>query len=371
MKKKKGLNRERTSKNKNEMTVGKTAILVVLSIILVVMIWGANTLADANNLVESSYKPRANSSTVNGQKLTDINKDINPLKDPISILILGVDDDTERQLGSARTDTMILATINPEKEKISMVSIPRDTYTKIDTAKFQGMDKINAAYSYGTEDASIQAVQDLLNVPINYYATIDFIAFEKVINDLGGIEVDVPYAVVEGDATGENAVFLEPGLQNLDGNHALAYARTRHKDNDIERGKRQQIVIQKVIEKSLNLGSISKYSKMMSSIEGHIWTDMKTDAIMGIAQSGLTNNYTFDSYTFDWSSFKYDNGYSNGGELPDMVSLFDDSLEYVSHKLRLSLNLDEKDYRDEKSFVFQTNGVPSDKTYPEYGAIDN
>lgn len=341
----------------------KTLLIIFLICTLGGVSYGAKLLADINNAANDAYSPRTRETTINGKKVA-LNENIDPLKDPIAVLLMGIDDDEERALGSARTDTMILLTINPEDKKISMVSIPRDTYTYIDTPKYKGMDKINTAYTYGGDEGAIQAVQDLLNLPINYYLTVDFISFEKVINALGGIEIDVPFDIHQEYASEnytDGPVIIHKGKQTLNGADALVYARMRKVDTDIERGKRGQEVIEQTIKKATEVGSITKYTDVIKAIDGHFWTDMPMDIMKSIAQSGLTKHYQFNSYTFSWMSFDYE----SHGDIANMVGLHKDSLDYISHRLRLSLDLDQPDERDADGYEFKSNEVVSEKTYPK------
>ena len=361
--------RERSSNSDWWKITLKTIVIVVLVLILAGTSYAAKLLADAHRIVNDAYTPRTVSTTLHGENMDHLNDDIDPLKDPISILVMGIDDDEERALGSARTDTMILVTVNPQEDLISMISIPRDTFTYIDTEPYQGMDRINIAYTYGGDEGAIQAVQDLMEIPINYFLTVDFIAFEQVINALGGIEIDVPFDIYEHYASEDytsGELIIHEGLQTLNGEQALVFARMRKVDTDIERGKRGQLVIEQTIRKASEVGSITKYNNVLKAIDGHFWTDMPADTMMSIAQSGLTKHYDFASYTFSWMSFDYN---IHGG-ISNMVGLHDDSLEYISHKLRVSLGLDKPDERDAEDYEFISNGVVSSKTYPKGWAID-
>ncbi|WP_314065789.1 LCP family protein [uncultured Vagococcus sp.] len=351
----------RTSRNKRSIwpNAFKISLIILLVGVLAAVAYGAKLLTQAEDLMEQTYKPRKSG--------TDSNETVEPNKTPFSILVMGVDDNDERALGSNRTDTMIVVTMNPEKGKVSMVSIPRDTFTYIDSKDFVGYTKINAAYTYDKEDGAINAVETLLDIPIDFYVTVDFQAFEKIVDALGGVKVDVPVAISEANAQLTKMVELDPGEQTLTGEEALAFARTRKIDNDIKRGERQQMVVQAVLKKAMAVGSIGKYSDVMNSLTNHLWTDMNRDTMMKVAQSGLTNDFSFESFTFSWMSFTY----SYTGE--SMVGLHEDSLEYIKHKLLVSLGKEDEDYRDEKGFVFESDGVVSDETYPPYGdgAIDD
>lgn len=340
--------------------VWKSVIIIFLFAVLGLVVYGVKMIFDANQFLNDSYKPRESSSVVNEQ--------IDVQKDPISVLVLGLDDNSERELGSARTDSMILLTISPTEELVNIVSIPRDTYTQINTKEFVGKDKINSAFAYGGIDGTVDAVEELINVPINYYATADFEAFENIVDALGGVEIDVPFTLVEQNAKGKKVVELKEGRHNLDGEEALAFARTRYVDNDIERGKRQQLVLEAIAKKAMDIGTIAKYKSILNALDGHITTDMPSNKILSVAQSGLTKNYEFESYAFSWMSFDY---YAYGEPI-SMVGLHQDSIDFISHKLRLSLGLDQKDERDEPGYEFVSDGMVSPNTYPDDGlAMDN
>lgn len=352
-------NRKRDTKIKrNMLKISKVLGVILLLCLLGVVVYGAKMFIDGNKFLNDAYKPRDTMQVANDK--------IDVQKDPISILLLGLDDDAEdtRGTGGARTDSMILLTINPSKELVSMVSIPRDTYTHIQTKNFDGNDKINAAYAHGGIEGSIDAVENLLNIPINYYATADFKAFEDVVNAVGGVEINVPFTLTEQNAQGKKVVELKEGKHNLNGEEALAFARTRYVDNDVERGKRQQEVLEAIAQKAMAVGSIAKYKSILNALDGHITTDMPPNRILSVAQSGLTKDYKFDSYVFSWMSYMYGD--------QSMVGLHKDSVDYISHKLRLSLNLEPTDNRDEEGYKFTTDSVVDPRTYPQDGyAIDD
>ncbi len=345
----------RTKKSNIWMTVGKGIFIALLLAILGGVVYFVKGLMDTNDFLNKSYAPRTSKSVQNDK--------IDIQKDPISILILGLDDNSERELGSARTDSMLLLTINPTEELVSMTSIPRDTYTKIESKEFVGKDKINAAFSYGGIDSTIDSVENLLNVPINYYATADFQAFNNIVDALGGVEIDVPFTLTEQNSKGEKVVELKEGKHVLNGEEALAFSRTRYVDNDIERGKRQQQVLEAIAKKAMDVGTIAKYKSILEALDGHIKTDMPSNKILSVAQSGLTKDYKFNSYAFSWVGFDY----APFGESISMVGLHQDSIDYISHKLRVSLGLDKKDQRDEAGYKYETDGVVAPETLPEDG----
>ena len=180
----------------------------------------------------------------------------------VTMLVMGLDyRDWAAGEGPPRTDTMILLTIDPLSVTAGMLNIPRDLWVNIPGYDYG---KINTAYAlgeayqvppYGGPTLAMQTVEALLGVDIDYYAQIDFYAFERFIDELGGIWVDIP-ATIKVDPLGEdNANTLEAGLTQLDGPHSLAYARARNSEGgDFDRSLRQQQVILAIFDRILELG---------------------------------------------------------------------------------------------------------------------
>lgn len=334
------LNTSRSSRNKKSK-VALWLLVPLMVIILVAAVYFAKLYATAQKAIDSSYHTLQRENAIK----------VNPLDETTSILLMGIDDTKGRDLGSARADSLIYLTIDPNKHIVNMVSIPRDTYTDIIyQEQTYEKDKINSAYTKGEEQATIESVENLLNVPIHYYVTFNFDAFLEIIDALGGIEVDVPISFSEQNAEGKlDQIHLEKGLQTLNGEEALALARTRKIDNDVKRGERQQLLIQAITDKALKVGSITKYSDAITAVGNNMRTDIRFNDMLGIAQTGLDGKYEFESYVFDWTDFNL-----NGAS---MVEVYSDSLDFVSHRLRVSLGLDSPDERDEPGYEFQTNGL--------------
>ncbi|MDN3019017.1 LCP family protein [Paenibacillus sp. BSR1-1] len=243
-------------------------------------------LKKAESVVNKSYNPVKTVS----KRATQVD----PEKDNISILLIGVDESESRkkQYGDAvRSDALLVATLNKKEKSVKLLSIPRDSYVYIpDKDKY---DKITHAHAYGGPKYTIDTVQELLDIPIDYYVKVNFYAFIDVVNALDGIDVDVPYAISEKDSEDHhNAIRLKPGLQTLTGEQALALARTRHKDSDVMRGMRQQEIIKAIFKKALSLGSITKHADMIEAVGDNMQTnmsfnDMKSLMDYGLAGSGL------------------------------------------------------------------------------------
>jgi LCP family protein required for cell wall assembly len=201
----------------------------------------------------------------------------------------------DRRPGEAfvsRTDSIMLVSIDPVNDSISVLSIPRDLYVLIPG---YGRDRINTAFVYGSSGdnptggaaLSMQTVEYNLGVPINHYILVDFSAVVNGVNTLGGIDVFVPVDI--NDPTypdmnyGFDPLFIPAGTQHLDGALALKYARTRHQDNDFGRAQRQQQVLLAARDKALGLGLpslLSRAPELYRNLEQGIRTDLSLDQIV-------------------------------------------------------------------------------------------
>jgi anionic cell wall polymer biosynthesis LytR-Cps2A-Psr (LCP) family protein len=125
---------------------------------------------------------------------------------------------------------------------------------------------------------SVHTVENLFDLPVDYYVRLNFDAFISIVDTLGGVEIDVPFDIVEQDSDrNNNAIRIEKGLQTLNGEEALAYARTRKYDNDIQRGERQQEVLKAIIQKGLSIESVGKYKRLLNDIGRNLTTNMQFD----------------------------------------------------------------------------------------------
>lgn len=239
----------------------------IIVMILAVATYGGLLLNKVASVMDQSYEPIERDQIVERpvQKTEERN---------MSILLLGVDDSDVRgyQEGS-RTDAIMVATLNQKEKSIKLLSIPRDSYVYIDEK--DRYTKINHAHSYGGVTLTVKTVEELLDIPIDYYVKMNFNAFMEVVEAIGGVYVDVPYEVKELDSKDRlRKIHLKPGYQRLNGEEALAFVRTRKKDNDVERGKRQQEVIKAVMKKSMSLSSIPKYSSIIEAVGDNMATDI-------------------------------------------------------------------------------------------------
>lgn len=230
----------------------------------------ANTIHTSINREKSKFRPSE----------VSINK-----HDPISIALFGVDSNTKRlATGDAgRSDSIILLSINPQKNSSVMISIPRDTYSKI--VGHNTHEKINRAYNYGGAKMAVDSVEQLMNVPIDYYATINMDGIREMIDAVGGVDV-ISNATFEY----EGNHFVQDQEAHLDGKKALSFIRSRKQEGaggDFGRQERQQIVIQALADRLLSIKSVTKLDAILKTIERNVVTDITFDDI-----KTLKSNYS-------------------------------------------------------------------------------
>lgn len=198
----------------------------------------------------------------------------------MTIMIMGVD---RRNDDAGRSDTLMVAAVDPNKKAAAILSIPRDTRVKIEG---HGYDKINHAYAFGGHRLSQSSVEDLLGVPIDYYILIDTKAFERIIDAIGGIDINVEkrmYYEDPWDDDGGLVIDLRAGLQHMDGKTAIQYVRYRDEEGDIGRIARQQKFIKAVMEKISSPSILTKAPAIIGEISSAIDTDMSISKMISLA----------------------------------------------------------------------------------------
>lgn len=200
---------------------------------------------------------------------------------PISVLVLGVDQGIEGRHDQGNSDTLILASLNPDKNKTTMTSIPRDTLADIkgDPGNKYYMFRVNSAYEIGGHKASMATITDLLNVPIDYYLEVNMKALKSLVNAVGGVDVDVPF-----DFSYDWNDFHK-GKQHLNGRHAVAYVRMRKEDprGDYGRQMRQRQVIEAVAHKAMSVNTLSNYRKLAEIFNKYVKTNLSFNDMMALA----------------------------------------------------------------------------------------
>ena len=203
-------------------------------------------------------------------------------KDKSTIMIMGVD---ERDDDVGRSDTLMVATIDPKKNQAALLSIPRDTRVKI---KGHGYDKINAAYAYGGQKLTQDTVEKFISVPMDHYIVINVKAFQRIIDAIGGIDIDVEkrmYYEDPWDDDGGLVINLQPGMQHMDGKTAVTYVRYRDEEGDIGRIGRQQKFMKAVMEKVTSPSIIPQLPSVIKEVLSSVKTDLSFRQLLEFAGS--------------------------------------------------------------------------------------
>lgn len=274
----------------------KVSLLLIASLAICATAYGVYLAKQVEHAADSAHEK------LDGREVSALRETkVEPIHDNVSILFVGVDDSDNRGQGSdhSRSDALVLATLNNKTHTIKMLSIPRDSYVYIPKVGYK--DKITHAHAMGGTLTTIKTVETLLDIPIDYYVRMNFNAFIDVVDALGGIEAEVPYALHELDEFDKFTINLKPGMQHLNGSEALALARTRKQDSDIERGKRQQEILSAIITKVASASSITKYDDVIKALGNNMKTDMTFDEMKSFLSYLSGGVPRIDTLTLDGS----------------------------------------------------------------------
>lgn len=293
------------------------------------------------------------------------------LNEPFSILLIGVDSISEKLNANQafNGDTLMIITFNPHTLNATMFSIPRDTYTEI-ACKNGKKNKINTSAYYGTS-CVIDTVETLTDIDIDYYVKINFKGVVNLVDALGGIDVDVPYAFCEQNSNrqwGKNTIFVEKGLQHLNGEQALALSRNRHNNsgrceakytfgnrNDFVRGQNQQLVVTGMAKSIKNINSIKKFYNILDTISNSIDTNLDKDKLLSFYEVIKNMLMKLSSTQDDFINIEktYLMTYNQTINSRSMELYYLESLKEIVDAMKINLELEEPTLI--KTFEFSVN----------------
>lgn len=266
--------RSESSRPKKKKSVLKIVLLIILGLLIVVtgiggyVIW--RVYDDVKSTTEVMYEPveeqEPHESRLNKPLVVDDGED------PFSVLIMGVDTgDFDREY-TGRSDTMMLVTMNPNTEKTSIVSIPRDTYTEI--VGRNEKDKLNHTYAFGGTSMAMNTVQNLFDIPVDYYLSVNMEGMQTIVDAIGGITITPPLSFEHSGNT-----FVEGQKTQMNGDQALSYSRMRYDDPEGDYGRqyRQRQVIEATMKQIASLDSVRNYSSVLESMSSSMKTNMSFD----------------------------------------------------------------------------------------------
>lgn len=275
--KKKQIEKDKNRENKRrKKKTWKKVLLVILFILIIVIGWFA-------------YRTYKNGGGLGGMLATVVGHDENTKKNlkEIKVLILGVSTDLDSEL----TDTIMVASYNPNTQKANLLSIPRDTFTGKNKSRATASQKINALYNINKNpEKTLEAVNELTGLDIQYYVVVKTEALIEVVNAIGGVEFDVPIDMKYDDPTQDLHIDLKAGLQKLDGDKAEQLLRWRHSNNikgvgmttypaeygndDFGRMRTQRDFIVATMKQTLKPGNIFKIGQLLEIANKNVDTNI-------------------------------------------------------------------------------------------------
>lgn len=211
------------------------------------------------------------------------------ITEPFTMLLMGIDstDEVLEQNAIANGDTLILLTFNPKTLNATMFSIPRDSYVPIACWSGKPENKITHAAAYGN-DCMINTIQDYFDINIDYYAKINFKGLVKLVDAVGGVEVDVPKVLCTDDSSRGDEICIQPGHQTLNGEQALVYARNRKQlaNGDFGRAEHQQEIIMALINKIKTINDVSTFMDILNTVSNSMDTNLTTKQILSFYNVG-------------------------------------------------------------------------------------
>lgn len=257
------MEKQRKTKRKRKRRIGRYILLILLVLVIGVGSFLLLTARDVKHTVDGIQKEtKAIDEGVTSEKIKN--------KERINVLLLGID---EREFDSGRSDALLLMSLDPSTESMDLVSIPRDTRTEI--IGHNTVDKINHAYAFGGVDMSLETVENLLDVDIDYFVEINMQGLADLVDAVGGVTVENDLDWYD-EGFYKKDYHYKKGQIDLDGQQALGYARMRHldPDGDFGRNARQRQVIEAVLNKGANIKSVGKIDDLLAVLGKNVQTNI-------------------------------------------------------------------------------------------------
>lgn len=313
----------------------KKTLLIVISIIFVIFLGAAaytysllSNIKQTNiSIPQATVPPAAESTSPSSISITPpsaITPAAQKPRDVINIALFGLDN---RGNERGRSDTIMIASIDNDYKKIKLTSLMRDMYVDIPG---RGGDRINHAYAYGGPALAVSTINHNFDMDIEYYATVDFKGLEKLIDNLGGVDIDVKQGEIKylnfyinelnnTDKDTQEPFISSPGMQHLNGRQAVGYMRIRYYGNaDFERTERQRVVLAQLLNNVRDIG-ILKLPGIIGTLLPYIETNMPKVEILSLGASALSCS-TIEQYRLpEDGTFKYQTIREMSVLVPDMA----------------------------------------------------
>ena len=219
---------------------------------------------------------------------TELEQETADVEEPFNVYISGIDVDGPIATNS-RSDVNIIMTVNPNTKKILLTTTPRDYYVQIPDISGEQRDKLTHAGIYGV-DASMRTLEQLYDIDISYYARVNFSSLVKIVDTLGGVDVDSDF---DFDAQGYH---FQKGMNHLDGKQALAFSRERYsfEDGDNQRGKDQEKVLTAILNKAMSPAILSNASALIADVSDSVQTNMTQEEMAKFIKMQLNDGASWN-----------------------------------------------------------------------------
>lgn len=301
------------SSNKKKKRKKRKIIIFIVEIILLIVLLAALFLWSKYQRLE--HVDNIETKDVINEDLGQTTQEV--LKGYTNIAVFGLDNEKSGVFTSGNSDLIMIASINNDTKEVKVVSVYRDTYLNVGTNDDRYFWKANYAYNHGGPEQAVRMLNQNFDLDIADYVAVDFYAVCKVIDLLGGLEINVEEGAMMDEINiyiAETAAYtgLEPhmvehaGVQTLDGVQATAYCRIRHDANDFRRAQRQREVLSKIIEKTKS-SNLLTINKIIDAVLDDISTDLTEMQLISMASQLLnyelsaTTGFPFELYVFDLS----------------------------------------------------------------------
>lgn len=308
------------------MSKGKKIFLIIFSIVAVLVIGligvAAKLYFDVSNSINETYQSVERDRE---DRLRENDVDLSQ-QESFSVLLMGIDTGDLGRVEQGRSDTMMVATISPQDNQTTVVSIGRDSY--VDIVGHGTTDKINHAYAFGGPAMAMNTVEKFLDIPIDHYVSINMAGLKELVDAVGGIEVDNEITF------SQDGFDFAIGRTSLNGEQALAYSRMRYEDpnGDYGRQERQRKIVEGIVKKVLSLDGITQYQTILNAVEQNMKTDMSFDDMRTLAFNYRSAFQTIKQDQLQGEGFMHD------GISYQRVS--DEELARVQKELKAQLNLE-------------------------------
>ena len=307
---------ERSKQRRRRKKIKTGALCVFLGMLASAVVAAGIWVSDIMNSL--------NDETVIDESLMQVLTDADVAEDPFYILLLGVDGRNDEE--AERSDTIILARVDPDEQQVTLISIPRDTKIEYEGETM----KINAVHAYAGAAGMVEAVNELCGVEISHYAEIDFEGMVDLVDAVGGIWITVP----EGDEVDDpdaGDVVIEAGYQHMDGEAVLTFCRARHQysDGDYTRMRHQRMVIAALADQVLNNLDASDIVPLVNSISDMVITDLSVSDIVSLinAMRGMDTDAIWSCNIPSWAG---EDTYIDG---ISYVFVYEDELEEMMERV--------------------------------------